>query len=82
VATSISSGGDGFETNDTFKTLLTQNPHIKFFNNQRGYVRHVGTPERRQADLQGLDNMSTRDGHVSTRKSFVVEYGKSGLADA
>jgi alkaline phosphatase D len=30
VATSIASGGDGFDTNDTFKTLLTQNPHIKF----------------------------------------------------
>jgi hypothetical protein len=29
-----------------------------------------------------LDKVSLRDGHVSTRKSFVVEYGKSGLADA
>jgi len=26
--------------------------------------------------------VSIRDGHISTRKSFVVEYGKSGLADA
>jgi alkaline phosphatase D len=82
VATSIASGGDGFDTNDTFKTLLTQNPHIKFFNNQRGYARHVVTPERWQADFQVLDKVSLRDGHVSTRKSFVVEYGKSGLVDA
>jgi alkaline phosphatase D len=82
VATSIASGGDGFDTNDTFKTLLTQNPHIKFFNNQRGYGRHVVTPERWQADFQVLDKVSIRDGHVSTRKSFVVEHGKSGLADA
>ncbi len=82
VATSISTGGDGFDTNDTFKTLLTQNPHIKFFNNQRGYVRHVVTPERWQADFQMLDQVNIRDGHVSTRKSFMVEYGQSGLADA
>jgi alkaline phosphatase D len=82
VATSISSGGDGFDINDTFKTLLTQNPHIKFFNNQRGYVRHVVTPERWQADFQVLDKVSIRDGQVSTRKSFAVEYGKRGLADA
>jgi alkaline phosphatase D len=82
VATSISSGGDGFDINDTFKTLLTQNPHIKFFNNQRGYVRHVVTPERWQADFQVLDKVSIRDGHVSTRKSFAIEYGKRGLADA
>jgi alkaline phosphatase D len=82
VATSISSGGDGFDTNDTFKTRLAQNPHIKFFNNQRGYVRHVVTPERWQADFQVLDKVSIRDGRASTRKSFVVEHGKSGLADA
>jgi phosphodiesterase/alkaline phosphatase D-like protein len=31
---------------------LRGNPHIKFFNNQRGYVRHVVTPERWQADFQ------------------------------
>jgi alkaline phosphatase D len=82
VATSISSGGDGFDTNDSFKALLTQNPHIKFFNNQRGYIRHVVTPDRWQADFQVLDKVSVRDGQVSTRKSFVVDNGKSSLADA
>jgi alkaline phosphatase D len=82
VATSISSGGDGFDTNDSFKALLAQDPHIKFFNNQRGYVRHTVTPDRWQADFQVLDRVSVGDGHVSTRKSFVVEHGKNGLADA
>ena len=82
VATSISSGGDGFDTNDSFKALLAQDPHIKFFNNQRGYVRHAVTPDRWQADFQVLDRVSGRDGQVSTRKSFVVEHGKNGLADA
>ena len=82
MSTSISTGGDGFETNDTFKTLLTQNPHIKFFNNQRGYVRHVVTPERWQADFQVLDKVSVRDGRVSTRKTYVVEHGTNSLADA
>jgi alkaline phosphatase D len=81
VATSISSGGDGFDTNDSFKALLAQDPHIKFFNNQRGYVRHVVTPDRWQADFQVLDKVSVGDGQVSTRKSFVVEYGKNALAD-
>jgi alkaline phosphatase D len=82
VATSISSGGDGFETNDTFKALLAQSPHIKFFNNQRGYVRHTVTPDRWQADFQVVDKVSMGDGRVSTRKSFVVEHGKNGLAEA
>ena len=82
VATSISSGGDGFDTNDSFQALLAQAPHIKFFNNQRGYVRHVVTPDRWQADFRVLDKVSVGDGHVSTRKGFVVEHGKNGLADA
>ena len=55
---------------------------MKFFNNQRGYVRHVVTPERWQADFQVLDRVSRHDGQVSTRKSFVIEYGRNGLADA
>ena len=82
VATSISSLGDGFDINDNFKALSQQDPHMKFFNGQRGYVRHVVTPERWQADYQVLDKVSVPDGRLSTRKSFVVENGKSGLAEA
>ena len=81
VATSISSGGDGFDANDLFKMLVPENPHIKFFNNQRGYVRHVVTPERWQADFQVLDRVSVREGRVSTRKTSVVEHGKHGLTE-
>ncbi len=82
VATSISSVGDGFDINGRFKALLQQDPHIKFFNSQRGYVRHVVTPDRWQADFQVLDKVSVPDGRLSTRKSFVVENGKPGLAGA
>ena len=39
------------------------------------------TPNRWQADFQVLDKVSVPDGRVSTRKSFVVESGKSGLAE-
>ena len=82
VATSISSLGDGFDINDNFTKLLQQDPHMKFFNAQRGYVRHIITPERWQADFQVLDKVSVPDGRISTRKSFVVENGKAGLAEA
>ena len=82
VATSVSSLGDGFDINDRFKALLQQDPHLKFFNGQRGYVRHTVTPQRWQADYQVLDKVSVRDGRLSTRKSFVVENGKPGLTEA
>lgn len=82
VATSVTSAGDGFDINDNFKALLTQDPHMKFFNSQRGYMRHVVTPGRWQADYQVLDKVSVPDGRLSTRKSFVIENGKSALVDA
>jgi alkaline phosphatase D len=80
--TSVTSGGDGFDINNNLKALLQQNPHIKFFNNQRGYVRHVVTADRWQADYQVLDKISVPDGRMSTRKSFVIENGKSSLVGA
>jgi alkaline phosphatase D len=82
VATSISSVGDGFDINNTYKALLQQQPYVKFFNSQRGYVRNVVTPSRWQADFQVLDKVSVPDGRLTTRKSFVVESGKSALAEA
>jgi alkaline phosphatase D len=82
VATSITSGGEGFDSNDRSKALLAQDPHIKFFNNQRGYGRHVVTPARWQADFQVLDRVTVPEGRVTTRRSFVVENGRGGLADA
>jgi alkaline phosphatase D len=82
VATSISSIGDGFDINDNFRAIVQHDPYIKFFNSQRGYVRHVVTPQHWQADFQVLDKVSVPDGRMSTRKSFVVESGKPGLTDA
>ena len=55
---------------------------MKFFNAQRGYVRHIVTPGRWQADYQVLDKVSVPDGRMSTRKTFVIENGKSSLLDA
>jgi alkaline phosphatase D len=82
VATSISSLGDGYDTNKRHAALMQQDPHIKFYNAQRGYVRHVVTPERWQADYQVLDKVTAPGGRMSTRRSFVVENGVSKLADA
>ena len=39
VGTSISSGGDGRTNRPDLDALLAENPHVKFYNGQRGYVR-------------------------------------------
>lgn len=82
VATSISSNGDGNDQPKTVPDLMSANPHLKFFNNQRGYVRHQVTATHWQADYQVLDKVSVRDGTVKTRASFVVESGKPALSRA
>jgi alkaline phosphatase D len=82
LATSISSGGDGFAKMPNADVLHASNPHLKFISDQRGYGRHVVTPQRWQADFRIVDKVSTPGAVVSTAKSFVVEAGKPGLADA
>lgn len=79
VCTSITSGGDGSDTNATVQALLPENPHIKFFNNQRGYVRCVLTPTNWQSDFLVMSNVTTQSGTISNRASFVVENGHPGI---
>ena len=82
VGTSVSTDGDGYDINENFKKRLAKQPYVKFFNNQRGYVRTTVTPDRWQADFQVLDKVTIPDGKMSTRKSLVVESGKSTIAEA
>lgn len=78
VGTSISSGGDGVDVTPQTEAILTQNPHIKFFNSQRGYVRCELTPARWQSDYRVVAAVTTPDAPISTRASFVVENGRPG----
>jgi alkaline phosphatase D len=78
VGTSITLGGDGADTNPRAQGIVAENPHIKFFNGQRGYVRCVLTPESFQADYRVLPYVSRRAAPIHTRASFVVESGQPG----
>ncbi len=78
VGTSISSGGDGSDTRPTTAGMLAENPWVKFYNAQRGYVRCDLTPERYRADYQVLDYVSRPGSPIATRASFVVEDGRPG----
>lgn len=78
IGTSITSGGNGSDTNANTESILTENPHIKFFNNQRGYVRCELTPARWQSDYRVVTAVTTPEAPITTRASFVVENGKPG----
>ncbi|CAN1520507.1 PhoD Phosphodiesterase/alkaline phosphatase D [Rhabdaerophilaceae bacterium] len=82
VATSISSNGDGVDRPTTHERYMQANPHFKFFNDQRGYVRHLVTPEKWTADYQVLEKVTEPNQPIKTRISLVTEAGKPGLANA
>jgi len=82
VSTSITSGGDGADMTKAGQAGLKKNPHIGFFNNQRGYMRHTLSKDRWQADYRVLDKVTVAGAAVSTRASFVVETGQPGMKPA
>jgi alkaline phosphatase D len=61
---------------------LARNPHIHFFNAQRGYVRCSATPERLVADYRVVPWVTRPGAPIETRASFVVEAGRPGLLPA
>ena len=82
VGTSITTGGDGADTRPNTEAVLSENPHIKFFNAQRGYVRCSASPERWQTDYKVMSNVSTSNAEISTRASYVLENGRPGAKKA
>jgi alkaline phosphatase D len=81
VGTSVTSGGDGSRQTDLDRTLLSANPHFKYINSQRGYVRCRVTPRTYEADFRVLDHVvNRRDGAVRTDATAVIEHGTPGLA--
>lgn len=78
VGTSISSGGDGTANSAGDARQLAENPHIRFVNRERGYVRNTVTPGSWTADFLTVDKVSVPGAPVRTRASFVVEDGRPG----
>jgi alkaline phosphatase D len=79
VGTSITSGGDGSDVNSNTAQTLQENPHIKFFSNQRGYVRCKLTQQKWQTDYLVVPYVSRPGAPIETRTSFIVEDGTSSL---
>lgn len=78
IGTSLSSGGDGADESDFGRRGLAANPHMRFFNGQRGYVRCEVTRDRWTSDYRTVEYVSRPGAPVRTRASFVVERGKPG----
>jgi alkaline phosphatase D len=79
AGTSITSGGDGSEDYPQTPEWFAENPHVKYFNNRRGYVRAHLTADGFRADFRGIDHVSRPGAEVSTKASFLIEDRVPGL---
>ena len=77
VCSSVTSNGNG--TGSTSSPMMEWNPHLKFYNDQRGYVRTRITNESLEADFRVLDYVTTAGSAVSTKASFTLRDGEPGL---
>ena len=69
---------DGSEMTPAGSVMLAENPHMKFFNGQRGYVRCLLSAGTFRADYRVLPYVSRRGAPIHTRASFEVADGQPG----
>jgi alkaline phosphatase D len=58
---------------------LAENPFLKFFNAERGYVRCEVTPQTWRSDYRTVPFVTKPGAPLVTRASFVVESGRPQL---
>jgi len=81
LGTSISSGGDGADSDALGKVWLEENPHMKFHNKQRGYQVVRLSRTALVTDYRVCDKVTVPDGTVTSRARVTVESGRPGIAD-
>jgi alkaline phosphatase/alkaline phosphatase D len=79
TCTSVASGRDGAEHPANWDTYMRANPHLRFYDGRRGYVRIELGRENARADYRIVPAVTTPGAPVSTAASFVTEVGSPGL---
>jgi alkaline phosphatase D len=82
VGTSVASGGDGADMDGRGVEFLGSNPHMRFYNARRGYVRCDVTPALWRTDFRAVPRVTETGQPVATIASFVVEAGRPGVQPA
>jgi alkaline phosphatase D len=80
IGTSVTSGGNGEAQTSHTLNLLAGNPHMKYANSQRGYVRCRVTADSYSADYRVVEHVvGRRDANIMTDKTLVVAHDRPGL---
>ena len=81
TGTSISSGGDGQDVPNGMDGFLADNPHIRLYNGQRGYVGVDVTRESMTARFEVVPYVTREGAPKERRATFVVEAGRPGAQE-
>ncbi|GGF55383.1 alkaline phosphatase [Marmoricola endophyticus] len=79
VTSSITSGGDGYDSPTGEHPWFPQNPNLRFWTNLRGYVNTLITPDSMSADYRVVPKVSVKDQPVLTRATYAIEDRSPGL---
>ena len=79
VCSSITSTGNGADVPSGTHPWAAWNPHLRFYNNQRGYVRTRITADAMTADFRVVPFVTEPGAPIHTRATFVIEDRVPGL---
>ncbi|MEM7143490.1 MAG: alkaline phosphatase D family protein [Verrucomicrobiota bacterium] len=82
VATSLSSGGNGGAKRSHHDLYLANNPGVKFYNGERGYILCDLTPERWISHYKVVDDVLKPGGKTTVRASYRVNAGDATVHSA
>ncbi|MBV1849739.1 alkaline phosphatase D family protein [Catellatospora tritici] len=72
VTTSLTTSGDGVDSEPDAHPFFANNPHLRFHNNQRGFVRARLTSAELTADFLTLNRVSQPDAEALLKARFTI----------
>jgi alkaline phosphatase D len=75
---SVTSGGDGSDIAPWWEGVKSDNTHVKYHSNRRGYIACTATPTAMRADFKIVDKVTVADMPIKTGGSLVVQAGRPG----
>ncbi len=77
---SITSNGDGSETQTGWDRLKSDNPHIRYHGARRGYISCTATAKTMRAEFKSVDKVTVPHAPIRTTGALVVEAGRPGAS--
>jgi alkaline phosphatase D len=79
VGPALSSSGDGVEVSPAAQAILAANPHLRFHNGLRGYLRFRIDRRSWRTDVRVMPYVTRPGAPIVTAASFALEAGRPGV---